>query len=120
MRDWLRNIIDMIVYKRMTPAFFGRRGLHQILTQEYEGRDKDVTIMPWRGHLSMFGAFFNLIRNPTGKEYAEIVDVGQRNTWPFIARIRAHCGVEMALDKYLLKLYLCWIWSTLKLLFYVC
>ena len=107
MRDWLRNIIDMIVYKRMTPAFFGRRGLHQILTQEYEGRDKDVTIMPWRGHLSMFGAFFNLIRNPTGKEYAEIVDVGQRNTWPFIARIRAHCGVEMALDKYLLTSYLC-------------
>jgi hypothetical protein len=41
----------------------------------------------------------NLIRNPTEPEYAEIVNVGQRNTWPFVARIRAHCGVEMTLDR---------------------
>jgi hypothetical protein len=73
LRDWLKNFIDMVVYKRMAPAFFGRRGLHQILTQEYEGREKDVTIMPWRGHLSIFSAFANLIRNPTEVEYQEIV-----------------------------------------------
>ena len=99
MRDWFRNIIDFLVYKRMAPAFFGRRGLHQILTQEYEGREKDVTIMPWRGHLSIFSAFANLIRNPTEPEYQEIVQVGEKNTWPFVSRIRAHCGVEMCLER---------------------
>jgi hypothetical protein len=38
----MMSSVDMVVYKRMTPSFFGRRGLHQILTQEYEGREKDV------------------------------------------------------------------------------
>lgn len=106
MRDWFRNLIDFLVYKRMAPAFFGRRGLHQILTQEYEGREKDVTIMPWRGHLSIFSAFANLIRNPTEPEYQQIVQVGEKNTWPFVSRIRAHCGVEMCLERCVQRLRL--------------
>ena len=32
-------------------------------------------------------------------DLVEIVEVGARNTWPQISRIRAHCSVEMTLDK---------------------
>lgn len=32
-------------------------------------------------------------------EYLEVLDAAQANTWPFIPRIRAHCLVEMTLDK---------------------
>jgi hypothetical protein len=32
-------------------------------------------------------------------EYLEVLDAAQANTWPHIPRIRAHCLVEMTLDK---------------------
>ena len=38
-------------------------------------------------------------QNPTMEEYMEVVSAGERNTWPSIPRIRAHCLVEITLDK---------------------
>lgn len=38
-------------------------------------------------------------QNPTVPEYLEVLDAAQANTWPFVSRIRAHCLVEMTLDK---------------------
>ena len=40
-----------------------------------------------------------VVQNPTVSEYLEVLDAAQANTWPFISRIRAHCLVEMTLDK---------------------
>ena len=33
------------------------------------------------------------------EEYIAAVDAGEAATWPYISRVRAHCYVEMTLDK---------------------
>jgi len=38
-------------------------------------------------------------QNPTDKEYLEVVRAAENATWPFLARIRAQCSVEMTLDR---------------------
>lgn len=98
-RDWLKNIINLLVYRAKAPVWNAKRGLSQTLTQEYEGRENDITIMPWLGHTSYTSAFLNAIKNPTIDEYIEMTTAGERNTWPSIPRIRAHCSVEMTLDQ---------------------
>jgi len=74
-RDWLRNVIDLIVYRSVAPEWASKRGFTQILTQEYEGKGSDVNIMPWRGHLSVLQAFLVLMKNPSEQEYHTIVSV---------------------------------------------
>ena len=97
-RDWLKNIIDMIMYRSSESTWSARRGITQLLTQDYEGRDIDITIMPWRGDHSVFSAFMSLIKNNSAERFLQIVSVGERNAWPKISRIRAHCSVEVTLD----------------------
>ena len=84
LREWLRNIIDLFMYRR-TNSMFGitfRRGFAQILTQEYEGRENDISIMPWKlpAGISMISAFLSLMKNPTEAEFREIVKISERNT----------------------------------------
>lgn len=78
-RDFVKNTVDFFVFRSFAPSWSSRRGFAQILTQEYEGREQDITIMPWKGHLTAFTAFLNLIKNPTVQEYNEIVGVGSRS-----------------------------------------
>eukprot|EP00981_Chlorochromonas_danica_P005504 scaffold1116_cov180-Ochromonas_danica.AAC.4 len=98
-RDWLKNIINLLIFQSKAPLWSTRRGLSQTLTQEYEGRLGDVTITPWAGHISVFTALTSAIKNPTPLELVEVFRVGEANTWPSISRIRAHCLIEMTLDK---------------------
>lgn len=70
-----------------------------MLTQEYVGRDTDITIMPWKGHVSLFRAMFTLLRNPTPDDFKMMATVGERNSWPHMSRIRSHCMVEVTLEK---------------------
>lgn len=76
-----------------------RRGLTQVLTQEYVGRDCDITIMPWKGHVSLPRALFMLLRNPSPEDFKMMVTVGERNTWQHLSRVRSHCLVEVCLEK---------------------
>ena len=99
LRDWVGNIVDLAVYRSKAPTWSARRGLHQLLTQEYTGRESDITIMPWKGQLSLIEAFGQVIKNPTVEEYLEVIRVSAQNTFPYIPRIRAHCMVEMTLDR---------------------
>ena len=41
----------------------------------------------------------SIIKNPGDSEYLEVIAAGEAATWPFISRIKAHCYVEMTLDK---------------------
>ena len=103
-RDWLRNVIDLMVYGSVAPEWAGRRGFTQLLTQEYEGRSSDVSIMPWAGDLSIVQAFLSLIRNPSDAEYQRMLKASEKNTWPHVCKIRSHCRIEMTLDKCVQKL----------------
>jgi predicted acylesterase/phospholipase RssA len=61
-RDWLKNIVGLFIFRSNAPAWSAKRGLAQTLTQEYEGREMDVTIMPWAGHISAFTALTSAIK----------------------------------------------------------
>ena len=70
----------------------------QFFTQEYEGRETDISLIPWQGHRSLTSALFNLIKNPTPEEFSEWVHAAERETWRFIPRIKSHCAEERTLD----------------------
>lgn len=61
-RDWLKNIINFLIFRSKAPTWSSRRGFIQLLTQDYEGRDNDVTIMPWSGHISPMVALMSAIK----------------------------------------------------------
>jgi TAG lipase/steryl ester hydrolase/phospholipase A2/LPA acyltransferase len=99
LRDWAKNLVNLVNYRSSSSTWSTKRGMFQTLTQDYEGRENDVTITPWANHISPVQAFLSILKNPTLEEYEALTLVAQRNTWPFIATIRAHCMIEMALDK---------------------
>jgi TAG lipase/steryl ester hydrolase/phospholipase A2/LPA acyltransferase len=106
LRDWLKNFVDLMIYRSNAPIWSAKRGLHQMLTQDYEGREVDIMITPWTAHLSLFNACRSVIKNPTETEYSDAMDAGEAATWPSICRIRAHCHVEMTLDQCVQRLRL--------------
>jgi len=61
-KDWLRNLITFVSYRPDAPSWKTKRGLAMMLTQNYEGRDNDVTIMPWRAHLTVPQAWASIIK----------------------------------------------------------
>jgi predicted acylesterase/phospholipase RssA len=103
-KDWIKNIVSFAVFRSNASEWSSKRGISQALTQEYEGRSKDITIMPWIGHISTFTAAVTAIKNPTITEFNEVIGVGARNTWPHIPRIRAHTLVEHTLDQCVQKM----------------
>lgn len=47
-----------------------------------------------------FPGFSSIIKNPGDAEYLEVIAAGEAATWPFFSRIKAHCHVEMTLDRW--------------------
>ena len=70
----------------------------QFFTQEYEGRETDISLIPWQGHRSLTSAMFSLIKNPTPEEFQDWVQAAERETWRYIPRIKSHCAEERTLD----------------------
>lgn len=106
LKDWIKSLVGLMMCRNRGPVWAARRGVFQLLTQEYEGRDEDITIMPWKDHISIFGAFRDMIKNPTDAEYYEVARAAERATWPYFARISAHCAVETTLDECVARLRL--------------
>lgn len=46
-----------------------KRGGIQLLTQEYEGRHCDVTIMPWKGEETVLSSCAKILRNVSIPEF---------------------------------------------------
>jgi TAG lipase/steryl ester hydrolase/phospholipase A2/LPA acyltransferase len=61
-RDWVKNIVGLLVFRSDAPEWSSKRGLALTLIQDYEGRESDVTIMPWVGHITAFQATVMSIR----------------------------------------------------------
>jgi len=99
-KEWLTNMIDLIGGQRIAPMWATRRGLgSQLFTQDYEGRDIDISLIPWINHRSIFSALLHAIYNPTPDEFSEWVKAAERETWRYIPKIKSHVAVEMTLDK---------------------
>eukprot|EP00587_Corethron_hystrix_P003415 CAMPEP_0113297802 /NCGR_PEP_ID=MMETSP0010_2-20120614/510_1 /TAXON_ID=216773 ORGANISM="Corethron hystrix, Strain 308" /NCGR_SAMPLE_ID=MMETSP0010_2 /ASSEMBLY_ACC=CAM_ASM_000155 /LENGTH=812 /DNA_ID=CAMNT_0000150747 /DNA_START=197 /DNA_END=2636 /DNA_ORIENTATION=- /assembly_acc=CAM_ASM_000155 len=98
-KGWIRNFIELVGGRRIAPLWDTRRGFFvQLLTQEYEGRDCDVTLNPWENDISLFKSFFRCIYNPTDKEFFDWMKAAERETWKYIPMVRNHCAVEVTLD----------------------
>jgi TAG lipase / steryl ester hydrolase / phospholipase A2 / LPA acyltransferase len=60
-KDWVKNVVKLFIFRSQAPIWSQRRGFTESLTQDYEGRDVDVTINPWSGHISSFTALTKAI-----------------------------------------------------------
>ena len=99
LRGYLSNAFDLFGGRRIAPLWDTRRNMGtQFFTQEYEGRDTDISLIPWQNHRSLTSAMFNLIKNPTPEEFREWVEAAERETWRYIPRIKSHCAEERTLD----------------------
>ncbi|KAL7536063.1 hypothetical protein ACHAXR_011299 [Thalassiosira sp. AJA248-18] len=105
LRGYLRNVFDLFGGRRIAPLWDTRRNMGtQFFTQEYEGRDTDISLIPWQNHRSLTSAMFNLIKNPTPDEFKDWVKAAERETWRHIPRIKSHCAEERTLDLCVQKL----------------
>ena len=99
-RAWFSNVVELVGGRRLAPIFDTRRGMaKQFFTQEYEGRDCDVSLVPWIGHRGFISALLHCIYNPSEDEFREWVEAAQRQTWKYIPAIKSHIAEEMTLDR---------------------
>lgn len=62
-----------------------------IMSQKYSG---DINILPEISYID----FPNMLKNPTADFMQNACLIGERATWPKLARVRNHCAIELALD----------------------
>lgn len=99
LRGYLRNVFDLVGGRKIAPLWDTRRNMGtQFFTQEYEGRDTDISLIPWQNHRSLTSAIFSLVTNPTQEQFLEWVLAAERETWRYIPRIKSHCAEERTLD----------------------
>ncbi len=61
-KEWIGNVIDLIGGQRIAPSWDTKRGFgSQFFTQEYEGRDIDISLTPWINDRSLFSAFLHVV-----------------------------------------------------------
>ena len=99
-KGWVRNMMAFLGVQRRVPLWETRRSfISQFVTQEYEGRDSDITIYPWIGHLSLTQAFLYLLYNPTEEDFRIWTKEAERETWKHIPEIKSHIAEEITLDQ---------------------
>lgn len=99
-KAWVRNIVELVGGQRVAPIWDTRRSfVSQFFTQEYEGRDTDITLNPWSESLSLFGAFMHLLYNPAADEFLGWIRSSERVTWKHIPEIKSHIAEEITLDQ---------------------
>jgi len=100
-RTWIVSVTKFLGSGRFRPLYAQRRANigTQLLTQEYEGRDCDISLIPWLNHRSLQSAFLHMLYNPTPRDFFEWTAAAERETWKYIPRIKCHIAEEIALDQ---------------------
>ena len=99
-KEWIGNTIELIGGQRVAPIWDTRRGFgSQFFTQEYEGRDIDISLIPWASHRSLFSAGLHCLYNPSTDDFFEWGYAAERETWRYIPKIKSHVAEEMTLDR---------------------
>ncbi|KAI1125297.1 acyl transferase/acyl hydrolase/lysophospholipase [Nemania abortiva] len=99
--DWLHTItslaktealhrMQIMAEMGVFPNLVGK--LRSILSQKYSG---DINILPAIGVFDLP----NILRNPTSEFMMRSCLLGERATWPKLARIWDRCAIELALDR---------------------
>lgn len=99
-KSWFIHMVEIVGGGKIAPLYDTSRGFAtQVFAQEYEGRDIDISLVPWRGHRSLLSAFLHCIYNPTKDDFEEWIDAAERETWRYIPKIKSHVATEMTLDR---------------------
>lgn len=99
LRTWYQHVAELVGRQTSSTQWVLRQGLTQLVTQEYEGRDNDITIWPWKGHEGLVSSFVRMLENPTPASFRSMVNGAEANTWPIIAKVRSHCATEQQFEK---------------------
>ncbi|CAB9518021.1 Patatin-like phospholipase domain-containing protein [Seminavis robusta] len=100
LRAWLTHAVELVGGRQIAPLFGVQRDFGtQVLTQEYEGRECDISMVPWISHRSLFSAFLHCIYNPDEDDFLNWVDEAERETWKHIPAIKSHIAEEITLDR---------------------
>jgi len=98
-KSWLSNLVQMIGGRRYAPQHAtSRRLMTKFFVQEYQGRDCDISLIPWFGHRGLFSALLHTLYNPSKTEFLEWMEAAQRETWKHIPAIKSHVAEEITLD----------------------
>jgi predicted acylesterase/phospholipase RssA len=99
-RSWLSHVVELVGARRLAPQHATARGLGaQFFVQEYEGRDCDISLIPWIGHRGVMSALMHALYNPSEAEFRSWVEAAQRETWKHIPAIKSHVAEEITLDR---------------------
>jgi hypothetical protein len=99
-RSWVVHFVNLVGAHRIAPIHATSRGIaSQVLVQEYEGRDCDISLIPWISHRSLFSAIMHVLYNPEFDEIRGWVDAAERETWKYIPAIKSHIAEEITLDR---------------------
>jgi len=99
-KAWIGSMIELIGAQRAAPIWDTRRGFaSQFFTQEYEGRETDITLVPWANHRSMLSALLHVLYNPSEAEFRDWIHAAERETWRYIPKIKSHVAEEITLDQ---------------------
>ena len=100
-RSWMLDVMKCLGSRRFRPLYAQKRANigTQILTQEYEGRDCDISLIPWLNHRSLQSALLHMLYNPTPEDFFDWTAAAERETWKYIPRIKCHIAEEIALDQ---------------------
>uniref|UniRef100_A0A6A7G7U7 Triacylglycerol lipase n=1 Tax=Hirondellea gigas TaxID=1518452 RepID=A0A6A7G7U7_9CRUS len=63
-----------------------------LLYQQYEGHITFVASVPFR-------EYSLILSNPTKERLQRVTEVSQRNAWPRLSEVQAHCDIEFCLDE---------------------
>ncbi len=99
-RSWLSHVVELVGARRFAPQHATSRGIgSQFFVQEYEGRDCDISLIPWIGHRGLISALMHALYNPSEAEFRSWVEAAQRETWKVIPAIKSHVAEEITLDR---------------------
>jgi hypothetical protein len=99
-RTFIAHAVELVGARRIAPIHATSRGMMtQFFTQEYEGRDCDISLIPWLSHRSAASALMHALYNPTEDECLEWIAAAERETWKHIPAIKSHIAEEVTLDR---------------------
>jgi TAG lipase/steryl ester hydrolase/phospholipase A2/LPA acyltransferase len=99
-RSFIAHVVELVGARRIAPIHATSRGMMtQFFTQEYEGRDCDISLIPWLSHRSAASALMHALYNPTLDECREWIAAAERETWKHIPAIKSHIAEEVTLDR---------------------
>jgi len=98
-RSWLAHIVELVGARRFAPQHATSRGIMaQFFVQEYEGRNCDISLIPWLNHRSLFSALMHCLYNPVEEELYDWIAAAERETWKHLPAIKSHIAEEITLD----------------------